>query len=57
MKKSVLPVKSSMKFNIYDSAKNHRVSMYTIENGFAMNDELAHYLNDNQYFEVNVLTA
>jgi DNA polymerase-3 subunit alpha len=51
------PGKSSVKFNIYDSTKNHRVSMYTIENGFTMNDELAHFLNENQYFEVNVLTA
>jgi DNA polymerase-3 subunit alpha len=51
------PGKSSVKFNIYDSAKNHKVSMYTIENGFTMNDELAHFLNENQHFEVNVLTA
>ncbi len=51
------PGKSSVKFNIHDTAKNHKVSMYTIENGFTMNDELAHFLNENQYFEVNVLTA
>ena len=51
------PGKSSIKFNIHDKFKDHKVSMYTIENGFKMNDELAVYLNEHSYMDVNVLTV
>ena len=51
------PGKSSIKFNIYDKKKDQKVSLYTIENGFTMNDDMAVFLNEHKYFDVNVLTA
>ncbi|MBC7867899.1 MAG: hypothetical protein H7X88_10245, partial [Gloeobacteraceae cyanobacterium ES-bin-316] len=51
------PGKTSIKFTIQDTEKNHKVSMYSIENGFTMNDEMAIFLNGHNYLDVNVLTA
>jgi len=51
------PGKTSIKFNIHDKLKDHKVSLYTIENGFTMNDEMAVYLNNNTLIDVNVMTG
>jgi DNA polymerase-3 subunit alpha len=34
-----------------------KISMYTLENGFQMNDEMASFLTDNPELEVQVVTA
>jgi DNA polymerase-3 subunit alpha len=51
------PGKTSIKVNITDNLKNHSVSMYTIENGFTMNDDMAVFLNESKDFNVSVLSA
>ena len=51
------PGKSSLKFNLIDARNNLKVGMYTIENGFTMNDDLAVFLNENKDVEVNVITG
>ena len=50
------PGKASIKFNIHDKIKDHKISLYT-ENSFTMNDDMAVFLNERLYFDVNVLTA
>jgi DNA polymerase-3 subunit alpha len=51
------PGKSSLKFNITEPKQQLRVSMYTLENGFLMNDEMANFLAENPELEVQVVTA
>ena len=51
------PGKSSIKFNITDNRNNFKVGMYSLENGFTMNDEMAVFLNENPDVEVSVLTT
>lgn len=51
------PGRSSLKFNVIDPQHQLRVSMYTMENGFLMNDEMASYLNENPELEVQVITG
>jgi DNA polymerase III subunit alpha len=51
------PGKASIKFNIHDKLKDHKLSMYTNDNGFTMNDDMALFLNEHTYFDVNVLTG
>lgn len=48
------PGKSSLRFNIYEPTENLKVTMYTLEKGFTMNDEMAGYLLDNPDVEINV---
>jgi DNA polymerase-3 subunit alpha len=50
------PGKSSLKFNITESKSNHKISMFTLENGFEMNDEMAVFLENNPEIEVQVVT-
>jgi DNA polymerase-3 subunit alpha len=50
------PGKASIKFNIHDKVKDHKISLYT-ENSFTMNDDMAVFINERPYFDVNVLTA
>ncbi|MEX0635434.1 MAG: OB-fold nucleic acid binding domain-containing protein, partial [Ferruginibacter sp.] len=50
------PGKASIRFNIMDTLTNQKISLYSIDNGFNMNDDLAVFLNENKYFRVNVLT-
>ena len=50
------PGKSSIKFNIADDRNNYKIGMYSLENGFTMNDEMAVFLNENPDIEVNVVT-
>jgi DNA polymerase-3 subunit alpha len=51
------PGRSSLKFNITEPRQQLRVSMYTMENGFLMNDEMASFLENNPELEVQVVTA
>ena len=51
------PGKSSIKFNITDNRNNFKIGMYSLENGFTMNDEMAVFLNENPDVEVSVITA
>ena len=50
------PGKSSIKFNIADDRNNYKIGMYSLENGFTMNDEMAVFLNENPDIEVSVVT-
>jgi DNA polymerase III subunit alpha len=51
------PGRSSLKFNLTEPLSNFKISMYTIEKGFEMNDEMAEYLLSNADVEVNVVTV
>ncbi len=51
------PGKASIKFNIIDTRNNLKVGMYSLENGFTMNDDMASFLNENKDLEVTVLTV
>jgi len=51
------PGKSTMKFNISDSRNQLKVGMYSLENGFTMNDEMALFLRENPDVEVSVVTG
>ncbi|MEO8771168.1 MAG: OB-fold nucleic acid binding domain-containing protein, partial [Ferruginibacter sp.] len=51
------PGKTMLKFNISDTLLNSKVSMYTLEKGFTMNDEMAIFLNENKNIDVSVLTV
>jgi DNA polymerase-3 subunit alpha len=51
------PGKSSLKFNIVESRNNLRSSMYTLENGFEMNDEMAGFLQEKPELDVQVVTV
>ena len=51
------PGRSGLKFNISESKNSHKVSMYTIDNGFEMNDEMAAFLMEKPELEVQVITV
>ena len=51
------PGKSGLKFNINEPKNNFKISMYTIENGFEMNDEMAAFLLDKPEMEIQVVTV
>ena len=51
------PGKSSIKFNVVDKRNNLKIGMYSLENGFTMNDEMAVFLNENKDVEVSVITG
>lgn len=51
------PGKTSLKFQISDALKTYKLSMYTLEKNFTMNDEMAVFLNGNKHVDVNVLTV
>ena len=51
------PGRSGLKFNISEPRLNARVSLFTRENGFEMNDEMAAFLAENGDISVQVLTA
>ncbi len=50
------PGRSSLKFQLFEPKENWKISMYTVEKGFEMNDEMASFLLDNTALEVNVIT-
>ncbi len=51
------PGKASLKFTISEPKEQLKVSMYTVEKGFEMNDEMAVFLEENLDLDVNVVTA
>jgi len=51
------PGKSTLKFNISEAKSNCRISLYTMDNGFEMNDEMAAFLEASPELEVQVVTA
>jgi len=48
------PGKSTLRFNVVEPKENLRISMYTIERGFLMNEEMADFLMNNPDIEVKV---
>ncbi|MBA4167413.1 MAG: DNA polymerase III subunit alpha, partial [Chitinophagaceae bacterium] len=51
------PGRTSIKFNIVEPRMNARVSLFSRESGFEMNDEMAAWLRENADISVQVLTA
>ncbi len=51
------PGKSSLMFNIVEPRHNYRVSMYSLNGGFEMNDEMTAFLENMPELEVNVVSA
>ena len=48
------PGKSSLKFNISDNLSHLKFSMYSMDKGFEMNDEMANYLQQKPELEIKV---
>jgi DNA polymerase-3 subunit alpha len=48
------PGKVSLKFNIHDTKDNMKLSLYTLEKGFTMNDEMVHFLAELPDVDVKV---
>lgn len=48
------PGKSLVKINVFDPEENLRVSLFTADKGFTMNEEMAGFLLNNPDVEVNV---
>ena len=48
------PGKSTLRINIMEPKENLKISMYTIERGFQMNEEMAEYLMNNLDIDVKV---
>jgi DNA polymerase-3 subunit alpha len=51
------PGKVSLKFNIHDTKDNMKLSLYTLEKGFTMNDEMVHFLAELPDVDVKVETV
>jgi DNA polymerase-3 subunit alpha len=51
------PGKTSIKFNIIEPKDNLKLSLYTLEKGFTMNDEIVHWLEENKDVDVQVVVA
>jgi DNA polymerase-3 subunit alpha len=51
------PGRSALKLNINEPRLNAKVSLFTRETGFEMNDEMAAFLSENGDISVQVLTA
>jgi DNA polymerase-3 subunit alpha len=50
------PGRTGLKFNITEPKNNSKISIYTLESGIEMNDEMAEWLYHNKDMEVQVLT-
>ncbi|MES2371613.1 MAG: DNA polymerase III subunit alpha [Bacteroidota bacterium] len=48
------PGKSSLRFNIYEPKENMKISLYSFERGFQMNEEMAEFLLNNPDVDVQV---
>ena len=48
------PGKSTLRFTIYEPEEDLKISLFTTEKGFSMNDDMAEYLLDNLDVEVSV---
>ncbi|MBC7826854.1 MAG: DNA polymerase III subunit alpha [Chitinophagaceae bacterium] len=51
------PGRSGLKFNINEPKSNYKISLYTIDNGFEMNDEMAAFLMGKPEIEIQVVTV
>ena len=51
------PGRSALKFNIIEPKHQCKISMYTLESGFEMNDEMAAFLYENPELDVQVVTS
>jgi DNA polymerase-3 subunit alpha len=51
------PGRSSIKFQLYEPRENWKISMYSMEKGFEMNDEMAAFLQTKPELDVNVVTV
>jgi len=51
------PGKSSLRFHIHEPLENLKISLYTLEKGFTMNDEMADFLLSNADVDVSVALA
>jgi len=51
------PGKSSLKFNVTELKENYRISLYSLGNGFEMNDEMTAFLEKMPELEVQVVTV
>ena len=51
------PGRAGLKFNIRDQKEGLKVTLYTMESGFEMNEELSNWLYDNTDIDVQVVTA
>ncbi|MFI5156344.1 MAG: DNA polymerase III subunit alpha, partial [Chitinophagales bacterium] len=51
------PGKSTLRFNILEPKTNARITMYTMENGFEMNDEMAAFLEARPDLDVQVVSG
>ena len=51
------PGKTSIKFNIIEPKDNLKLSLYTLSTGLTMNDEIIHWLEENQDVDVQVVVA
>jgi DNA polymerase-3 subunit alpha len=50
------PGKASVKFNVQESKTNAKISLFSHENGFEMNDEMAAFLQNCPEFEVQIVS-
>ncbi|MBC7651050.1 MAG: hypothetical protein H7101_04810, partial [Deinococcales bacterium] len=48
------PGKSSLRFNMLEPRENLKISLYTTEKGFLMNEEMADFLMGNLDIEISV---
>ncbi|WP_018612424.1 DNA polymerase III subunit alpha [Segetibacter koreensis] len=51
------PGKTSIKFNLIEAKDNLKLSLYTLSTGVTMNDEIIHWLEENQDVDVQVVVA
>ncbi len=51
------PGKSSIKFNILEPREVLKVSLYTLEKGFTLNDDMVQYLEEMKEIDVQVVTT
>jgi DNA polymerase-3 subunit alpha len=51
------PGKTALRINIIDPEDNLKICLYSLETGFTMNDEMAHFLEKNRKLDVSVVTV
>lgn len=49
--------RSGLKFQIWEPKAQHKISLYTMESGFEMNEEMALFLQNQPEFEVQVVSS
>ena len=48
------PGRSSLRFHLLEPKEQFKITMFTTEMGFTMNDEMAHYLLNNPDVDIRV---